>query len=716
MSAVTTRLRSSGSASDLYSHLDERLDEIRLITIEPFQLDAPVQCNLHKVSLKDIQEEYSRFIKSVGKAGKSARQSIIQWTQSCRMQYNNQPNSADQWTTSKPSPTSCRFNWGDFAALSYVWGNERDRRDILVNGVMLSVTANLEVALRALAANNEFQGYYKVWIDAICINQIDEVERASQVGKMREVYSGSWVVIAWLGEIDRGGDMREAFRFLRNMASLTPEEQDLARVMTERPGFIKESSFFALHEMMTRPYWSRLWVIQEVIMGASSTVLRCGVDWLDWNTFCAGIAVLYNGNNWNLKDVMLFQEYKKRGGVRGGRGWQTLSLHLVHQDLRLLSRYEDEGGERLGFRRLLEIAGSVACRDIRDNVFALIGMMEPDIANEVVRNYGFSPPRLFAAVTKAFILHYNDLEPLRQGNPWGRCGAPTWAADWTWQGRIRWSRPESDFAGPLCNSLDRDAKPDTIYNAHSGMPARCSILDNNTILQCNGFVLDEVAGLGAPEHGYFAWAKERLIQCATWRSSYGDEKATASALYKALLGNRILKGKRAEGRHSSVLSLPSTFTAAVSQFKRRGWNWLTSQECYYFKWEKWRYANNDLMLGTKTLRSYFTDVIPEDAEEVTYMEVYSTVCRMVMERRFMLTRKGYFGWAPDNAYDGCEMNQARVGDLVAIIHGCSTPLVIRPCGDKFQVVGEAYVEGFMDGEAMGLLHSGDYQIKTFSFC
>jgi Heterokaryon incompatibility protein (HET) len=85
------------------------------------------------------------------------------------MQYSDQPNSVDQPTISKPSLSSCRFNWGDFAALSYVWGNELDRREIVVNGVAFSVTANLEIALRAVAADNEFQGHSKIWIDAICI-------------------------------------------------------------------------------------------------------------------------------------------------------------------------------------------------------------------------------------------------------------------------------------------------------------------------------------------------------------------------------------------------------------------------------------------------------------------------------------------------------------------------------------------------------------------
>ena len=60
---------------------------------------------------------------------------------------------------------------------------------------------------------------------------------------------------------------------------------------------------------------------------------------------------------------------------------------------------------------------------------------------------------------------------------------------------------------------------------------------------------------------------------------------------------------------------------------------------------------------------------------------------------------GYLGWAPDNIY-GSEEDQTRKGDLIGIIFGCSTPIVIRPHGKLFKVVGEAYVQGLMDGEAM----------------
>ena len=74
----------------------------------------------------------------------------------------------------------------------------------MLNGAVFSVAANLEIALRALAANNEFQGRYKIWIDAICINQNDEIERASQISKMREIYSGAWtVILAWRERLER---------------------------------------------------------------------------------------------------------------------------------------------------------------------------------------------------------------------------------------------------------------------------------------------------------------------------------------------------------------------------------------------------------------------------------------------------------------------------------------------------------------------------------
>lgn len=692
--------------SCLYTPLDRQNDEIRLITMEAPCRRGPVRCLLEKVSLKCLGPGFAAFTASSVTNGRLTRRLTSEWARSegC----SNKRGSFDIGTSYPPPLTSHRFQWGDFAALSYVWGDETKRKDILVNNVVVSVTENLEIALRHLAADGYFEDDFKLWVDALCINQTDEGERASQINKMREIYSGSWTVIAWLGLADNKTETRKAFKFLRTLAALKDDDRDLTQMS------IPAGCFFSLHELMNLEYWSRLWIIQEVIMGASSTIIRCGLDIMDWDTFCRGIAVLYHGENWSLKDRLLAYDFYRKG-ISGDDRWKTTSVHLVHKDLRELSRFEDQGGKRVGFRRLLEIAGSAECRDIRDKVFGLVGMMDDDIAKEVTQAYTLGIPKLFATVTKAFIVRYQDLEPLRQANPWGCHGAPKWAADWTWDGRMRWTRPESSFTCPLWDPSRPEPDPATIYNAHGGISARYEFLANETLLRCDGFVLDRIAGLGAPEDGYFMWAKDRMHQCPTWKSAYGSEEETRRALLSTLMGGRVAHGGRFQDRHLALSSLPSNFHVGFPQFEQRGWKWFTTQEAYYFKWEEWRLAHNHFMLGGKRMDEYFTDWLPEEADESTYIEVYNSADRMVQERRLMLTENGYLGWAPDNAYDEADENNVRVGDLVAIIFGCSTPLVVRAKGEFYEIVGEAYVEGFMDGEGVRLVEGGERKVESFTF-
>lgn len=48
--------------------------------------------------------------------------------------------------------------------------------------------------------------------------------------------------------------------------------------------------------------------------------------------------------------------------------------------------------------------------------------------------------------------------------------------------------------------------------------------------------------------------------------------------------------------------------------------------------------------------------------------------------------------------------------------GMESQLVIRPYGKLFKVVGEAYVHGLMEGEAMKFLETDGYQVQDFTFC
>lgn len=52
-------------------------------------------------------------------------------------------------------------------------------------------------------------------------------------------------------------------------------------------------AFYGLNELMKRPSWLRLWIIQEAVLGGSAVVFRCGSSLIGWTTFCAGLGVLF---------------------------------------------------------------------------------------------------------------------------------------------------------------------------------------------------------------------------------------------------------------------------------------------------------------------------------------------------------------------------------------------------------------------------------------
>lgn len=57
----------------------------------------------------------------------------------------------------------------------------------------------------------------------------------------------------------------------------------------------------------------------------------------------------------------------------------------------------------------------------------------------------------------------------------------------------------------------------------------------------------------------------------------------------------------------------------------------------------------------------------------------------------------------------------QVDDLVCVFIGASTPFVVREMEDGyFRLVGECYIHGLMDGEAMDDLLAGKFRKKTIT--
>ena len=700
------------TAQPMYSLLNEDEDEVRLITILPYVARLSlVECTLEILSLKALTAEYRDFSSASNYKG---RKQVVEWTNMKNVQSST---SANDIVLDKHNPDhqSHRFTWGDYAALSYVWGDPADTKAIILNGAVVRVQRNLEAVLRTLSSRAEFHGNYRLWVDAICINQNDMKEKSRQILKMRTVYGNASEVVAWLGEeVD---DSSKAFDLLQvfNDARTKDCGQLLEERLREDHEYLGFGGWKALHELMHREYWFRLWIIQEVVLGSSAGVVCCGNRVIPWKTFCQGIGFLFE-YLWTVKDPIFAWE-ARRGSLTENAAWGTTSLHLVFRDLWVLSRNEeDAGNDHLSFGQLLDLGKSGKSQDKRDKVYGLIGMMDPLVAESVIPDYTFAPSKVYAAIAKTFISVHGNLEAIREGNPWGKTRSPSWAADWTWNGRIRFARITAYINGPFWRpkGLPPDYRLALPYSASGEKPMEACFSDDGLYLTCRGFLVDEVDGLSAREDGYFAWAERTIHQPKSEKNAYGSSEGVIEALYRTLVLDRVAGGVRASQRHAAILTMPSEFWKAVPQFRRLGWTWLSNQEGYYFRWSGWRLANSDMTVLGKRLDEYFSEMIPQDANEYDHTEAYSCNNRTGQGRRFITTMNGYIGWGPDNMYDN-DQNQVQPGDKIAILFGCSTPIVVRPQGGYFQVLGEAYIHGLMDGEAIAFPETGRHQAQFFTF-
>ncbi|KAL7793758.1 heterokaryon incompatibility protein domain-containing protein [Trichoderma ceciliae] len=86
-----------------------------------------------------------------------------------------------------------------YEAISYTWSGQALDRPTYANGQEYRVTKNAEDIMRRLRPNKSGE-FINLWIDAVCINQKDNDEKAAQVQLMFEVYANAQRVNIWLGQ------------------------------------------------------------------------------------------------------------------------------------------------------------------------------------------------------------------------------------------------------------------------------------------------------------------------------------------------------------------------------------------------------------------------------------------------------------------------------------------------------------------------------------
>ena len=534
-----------------------------------------------------------------------------------------------------------------YEALSYVWGSRDNQREIKNGGGSHFVTSNLHAALVELQADaghreDSEQPPVLVWIDALCINQEDDLEKSNQVRRMKAIYEHAQRVLAWLGEEDEFTE--QAFDLLEQYASLCNDSETRDNVKTWS---ITKAGQDALRSIFKRSYFTRLWVLQEYAV-CGKVALRCGQKELTIEVFNAALDRLLQ-----YTDTITWA-----------------AIDAANASLVVKARYNfRDCGETPDLLHCLFIGLNKNVSDPRDKVFGLLGLADNNVTAAISADYSKMVQDAYRDVAR-YVLQANGDLSIFSFAGLGRAnvpGLPSWVPDW--------SRPSSGM------NIEHKSKwafeNEKQFKAHNGMAYVYASAKNFGAVSCRGVGLDRISSthdvlrevlnhtsgpytFPTPEE-FFAFL-ENLGLSGLYPFAGEDYK---SVFFRTLSADTTAYGGRLRSVDRLVL------------FKR------------YCEAEK-----SGLLEGW-------------DPEEV-WEESLSYVVFTLVGRVFFITRKGYLGIGPGTM---------RVGDEVCVLVGGTVPFVLRPMAQidddassqEYQLLGECYVHGVMEGEAIRDAKEGDFE-------
>jgi hypothetical protein len=133
------------------------------------------------------------------------------------------------------------------------------------------------------------------WYDAFCINQEDAVERGHQVRQMDQIYRKCSMVCVWLGAAADDSDLAMDLVDSITLSCISAIQNAAHEKFTFEGVFVTAAQHFyedenftkhftALLRLICRPWFSRLWIVQEVVLASTRTVF-CGHRSVMWGMF-----------------------------------------------------------------------------------------------------------------------------------------------------------------------------------------------------------------------------------------------------------------------------------------------------------------------------------------------------------------------------------------------------------------------------------------------
>ncbi|KAH7243081.1 heterokaryon incompatibility protein-domain-containing protein [Fusarium solani] len=153
-----------------------------------------------------------------------------------------------------------------YEALSYVRGSPEPVCAITINDHQIMINSNLHDALKYL---RRLETSRILWVDQLCINQQDAVEKSHQVARMGDIYRKATDVVIFLGPPT--APLTFFMDALANKRLIDLQDEAL-----DGPGSILQLAVEAVCAFCSNPWWTRLWVQQEFYLANGDPLWFCG--------------------------------------------------------------------------------------------------------------------------------------------------------------------------------------------------------------------------------------------------------------------------------------------------------------------------------------------------------------------------------------------------------------------------------------------------------
>ncbi|KAE8381523.1 heterokaryon incompatibility protein-domain-containing protein [Aspergillus bertholletiae] len=656
-----------------------------------------------------------------------------------------------------------------YAALSYCWGSDSGQRRLLVfPGSKKQANSWKYVARHATEMpirKNLFQALLRLrrkdvpialWADAICINQQDEKEKTEQLQQMATIYRMADQVCVWLGEADSAGRSDRAMAFI-------PKIMDFAFLERLASDKKEAENWYALGELMRDRWFSRRWVVQEISL-AKSAAVYCGAKTVQWAEFADAVSIFVATRD-KIRELFDFETWKEGPQTLGEVQSFGASI-LLEATSRLFLR--TPSGEILrpvkGIESLVTSLNTFDATDPRDIVYSLVSIASDtrDISiyvdkkedkqatrsPQLVIDYRLDEIEVYQNFTKYCIESSGSLDLICRS--WAM---PPKKAKGTLPSWIRLLR-DSEFGEPEEVYEGRKNGESLVgpvgysrYNASGGMRFQpitpstdghgscqhdSSTLDAQkditsaeqeiiqqrpSTLWVRGFKLASIQGVSLVNAPGLI-PRTSLRDIGGWPGINSSPESVPDHLWRTLIADRDSDGQIPPAWYQRAclrcLDIADTFNNGdlnVGQLLQGPSDMLRG---YLTRVRNitWNRKFFKAVMGTpqgddvtrEKLKSENADDVPtpQSADDAEIVSDDETPERLDVEDGSFRTENDLFGLCPPGT---------KQGDFICILYGCSVPVVIRRLSSAsnqhcFKVIGEAYVHGKMDGEALVDCKSG----------